>query len=129
MSRLRRRPSSSSLRASTFRSVSRRAWARTAAALADEIDEVRQAPLLGLKSVCVEVAGVECEHRTLTDYARGATPPNNLGFENAPFRAVAEAADKVKLLGLLGTPSPAATLHYTDFTPKVDWTGVSRPTP
>jgi len=83
----------------------------------------------GLTQVAYQVAGVECEHRTLANYARGATPPNNLGFENAPFHTVGEAADKVKSLGLLGTPSPAATLHYADFAGKVDRMGVSRWTP
>jgi hypothetical protein len=82
-----------------------------------------------LTQVAYQVAGVECEHRTLANYARGAVPPNNLGFENAPFRTAGEAADKVKSLGLLGTPTPAATLHYADFAGKVNRMGVSRLTP
>ena len=76
-----------------------------------------------LAQVACQLAGVESEHRTLANYARGAVPPNNLGFEKAPFRTVAEAAAQIKSLGLLGTPNPAATLHYADFAPRVDRTG------
>ena len=78
-----------------------------------------------LAQVACQLAGVESEHRTLANYARGAVPPNNLGFEKAPFQTVGEAAAKLKSLGLLGTPSPAATLHYTDFASHVDRTGVT----
>lgn len=76
-----------------------------------------------LAQVACQIAGVESEHRTLANYARGAVPPNNLGFEKAPFHTVGEAAAQIKSLGLLGTPSPAATLHYADFAPRVDRTG------
>jgi hypothetical protein len=77
-----------------------------------------------LAQVACQLAGVESEHRTLANYARGNMPPNNLGFEKAPFRTVNEAAAQIKALGLLGTPSPAATLHYADFAPRVDRTGI-----
>ena len=76
-----------------------------------------------LAQVACQLAGVESEHRVVANYARGAVPPNNLGFEKAPFATVAEAADQIKSLGLLGTPTPAATLHYADFAPRVDRTG------
>jgi len=82
-----------------------------------------------LAQVACQLAGVESEHRVLANYARGAVPPNNLGFEKAPFHTVAEAADQIKSLGLLGTPTPAATLHYADFAPRVDRTGVTGLTP
>ena len=82
-----------------------------------------------LAQVACQLAGVESEHRTLANYARGALPPNNLGFEKAPFHTVGEAAAEIKSLGLLGTPNPAATLHYADFASHVDPTGVSGLTP
>ena len=82
-----------------------------------------------LAQVACQLAGVESEHRVLANYARGAVPPNNLGFEKAPFHTVAEAADQIKSLGLLGTPTPAATLHYADFASHVDRTGVTGLTP
>src|SRR6516225_5517896 len=78
-----------------------------------------------LAQVACQLAGVESEHRVLANYARGAVPPNNLGFEKAPFSTVAEAAHQIKSLGLLGTPTPAATLHYADFASHVDRTGVT----
>jgi hypothetical protein len=78
-----------------------------------------------LTQVAFQVAGVECEHRVLANYGMGVTPPNNLGFEQAPFQTVGEAAAKIKSLGLLGTSNPAATLNYTDFSGKVDTSGVS----
>jgi hypothetical protein len=77
-----------------------------------------------LTQVAFQVCGVECEHRTLAHYGTGAVPPNNLGFEEAPFHTLGEAAAKVKSLGLLGTGNPAATLHYEDFAGKVDFAGV-----
>ena len=82
-----------------------------------------------LAQVALQVCGVECEHRVLARYGTGAVPPNNLGFEEAPFHTVGEAAAKVKALGLLGTQNPAATLHYREFAGKVDFTGVSGRTP
>jgi hypothetical protein len=56
-------------------------------------------------------------------------PPNNLGFEEAPYSVVGEAAARLKSLGLLGTPQPVATLHYQDFAGKVDFSGVGGRTP
>ncbi len=77
-----------------------------------------------LSQVALQICGVECEHRVLANSARGASPPNNLGFEGAPYHNVSEAAAAVKGLGLLGTSNPAATLSYTDFASKVDFAGV-----
>lgn len=77
-----------------------------------------------LTQVAFQICGVECEHRDLAHYGVGAVPPNNLGFERAPFRTVGDAAAKVKSLGLLGTPQPAATLHYAEFADKVDFAGI-----
>src|SRR6516162_2277438 len=68
-----------------------------------------------LAQVACQLAGVESEHRVLANYGRGVVPPNNLAFEKAPFNTVGEAAAQIKSLGLLGTPTPAATLHYADF--------------
>lgn len=82
-----------------------------------------------LAQVAFQVAGVESEHRVLAHYGLGAVPPNDLGFERAPFATVGEAAAKLKSLGLLGTPSPAATLHYADFARSVDFTGIGGRTP
>jgi len=78
-----------------------------------------------LAEIAYRVTGVECEHRVLARYAMGATPPNNVGFESAPFGSVGEAAAKLKGLGLLGAPNAAATLNYSDFAGKVDTAGVS----
>ncbi len=78
-----------------------------------------------LAQVAFQICGVECEHRDLARYGAGAVPPNNLGFEQAPFRTVGEAAAKVKSLGLLGTPNAAATLRYADFASTVDFAGVT----
>jgi len=78
-----------------------------------------------LAEIAYRVTGVECEHRVLARYALGAMPPNNVGFEPAPFASVGEAAAKLKGLGLLGTPNAAATLNYSDFAGKVDTAGVS----
>jgi hypothetical protein len=75
-----------------------------------------------LAQVACQLAGVESEHRVLANYARGTVPPNDLAFEKAPFNTVDEAAAQIKSLGLLGTPSPAATLQYADFASRVDRT-------
>jgi len=82
-----------------------------------------------LSRVALQIAGVECEHRVLANWARGASPPNDIAFEKALFSSVGEAAAAVKGLGLLGAPNPAATLSYADFAGKVDNTGVSNLTP
>jgi len=79
-----------------------------------------------LSEVALQICGVECEHRVLANYGTGAMPPNNLGFEQALYHNVAEAADAVKKLGLLGTNNPAATLQYQDFAGSVDFSGVSQ---
>jgi len=82
-----------------------------------------------LAQVACQLAGVESEHRVLANYGRGVVPPNNLAFEKAPFNTVGEAAAQIKSLGLLGTSSPAATLHYADFAPLVDRTGTTTAEP
>lgn len=82
-----------------------------------------------LAKVAYQIAGVEAEHRTLANFALGAAPPNNLGFEKALFQNVAAAAAAVQGLGLLGTSNPAATLRFEDFKGGVDSTGVSQTTP
>jgi hypothetical protein len=82
-----------------------------------------------LTEVAYQICGVECEHRALAHYGTGAVPPNNLGFEEAPYSVVGEAAARLKSLGLLGTPQPVATLHYQDFAGKVDFSGVGGRTP
>jgi hypothetical protein len=82
-----------------------------------------------LSQVALQICGVECEHRVLANDARGATPPNNLAFEQALYHNVQEAAAAVTDLGLLGSNHPVATLHYQDFAGRVDSTGVSHLTP
>lgn len=82
-----------------------------------------------LAKVAYQIAGVEAEHRTLANFALGAAPPNNVGFEKALFHNVGEAAAAVQGLGLLGASNPAATLRFEDFKGSVDSTGVSQTTP
>lgn len=77
-----------------------------------------------LSQVAYQIGGVECEHRALVNYGLGISPPNNLGFEMAPYHNVAEAAAVIQGLGLLGTSNPAATLKFTDFNGSVDHTGL-----
>ncbi|MGH2458080.1 MAG: ferritin-like domain-containing protein [Chloroflexota bacterium] len=95
-------------------------------AAAQEFAELGQPTL---SKVALQIAGVECEHRVLANYGTGAMPPNNLGFEQALYHDVHEAAAAVQQLGLLGTSNPAATLHYNDFAGSVDNAGVSMLTP
>ena len=91
-------------------------------AAAQEFAQLQQP---NLSKVALEIAGVESEHRVLANFAYGTMPPNNVGFESAPYASVGEAAAAVKGLGLLGTSNPAATLNYSDFSGSVDFTGVS----
>lgn len=82
-----------------------------------------------LVTYALEIASVEAQHRVLANYAAGAMPPNNLGFEKAPYASVGDAATVLKNLGLLGTSNPAATLNYNDFVGSIDYSGVSNQTP
>lgn len=78
-----------------------------------------------LSQVALQIGAVECEHRVLANFGTGAMPPNNLAFEQALYHNIHEAAAAVQELGLLGTSNPLATLNYSDFAGKVDFTGVS----
>ncbi|HEX5415584.1 MAG TPA: ferritin-like domain-containing protein [Chloroflexota bacterium] len=82
-----------------------------------------------LSQIAYQIGGVECEHRVLANFGLGISPPNNLGFEQALYHNVAEAAAAVKQLGLLGTPNPAATLSYSAFSGSVDHTGIGHESP
>ena len=82
-----------------------------------------------LSMVALQIASVESQHRVLANYGLGASPPNDVAFEKAPYANVAAAAAVLKQLGLLGTTNPAATLNYADFSGAVDFTGVSNLTP
>lgn len=91
-------------------------------AAAQEFSDLKQP---ALSKVALQIAGVEAEHRVLANYGTGAMPPNNVGFESAPYASVGDAAAAVKNLGLLGTTNPAATLSYSSFAGSVDFAGVS----
>jgi hypothetical protein len=91
-------------------------------AAAQEFTDLKQP---ALAKVALQISSVEAQHRVLANYGVGAMPPNNLGFEKAPYAAVGDAAAALKSLGLLGTSNPAATLMYSDFSGSVDFTGVS----
>lgn len=58
-----------------------------------------------------EIMGVEAEHRALARFALGATPANNLAFEDPSVPSVSAAA---KLLGKIGflSPTPANSYAY-----------------
>jgi hypothetical protein len=91
-------------------------------AAAQEFTDLKQP---ALAKVALQIAGVEAEHRVLANYGLGANPPNNLGFEKAPYASVGDAAAAVKSLGLLGVANPAATLMYSDFAGSVSSVGVT----
>jgi hypothetical protein len=91
-------------------------------AAAQEFTDLKQP---ALAKVALQIAGVEAEHRVLASYGAGANPPNNMGFEKAPYDSVGAAAAAVKSLGLLGTANPAATLMYSDFANTVSFAGVT----
>lgn len=78
-----------------------------------------------LSKVALQIASVESQHRVLANYGAGAMPPNNVGFESAPYASVGDAAGVLKNLGLLGASNPAATLSYSSFAGSVDFNGVS----